>query len=529
MPAFEQSTGGRSVTGHDGQLDDRASEPVSVVALTVLYHSDPERIGERVVLGELAVGRVARLSRTEPEFSQPRSGPASALLDFHLSRTPIELSDAGHDGAVALAIGQSRTRVVAQGMRIRDQRTFTRTELADGVTLEFGSRVVLLLHRFVHAEPAPSDALGLVGESAPIARLRSDIQRVADLDVPVLIRGQSGTGKELVARAIHQLSPRRHKPMVAVNLGAIPPSLAISELFGSERGAFTGAARARSGFFRQAHGGTLFLDEVGEAPPELQTALLRVLETGQIHVLGGQAPQNVDVRIISATDTDLDAGVRDGSVRAPLLYRLAGYDLELAPLCERRDDIGRLLLHFLKLELQRIGESHQLDRFVDWLPADIVARLARYDWPGNVRELGNVTRQLVISGRGGDVVKLGPQLTRRLGTIAPAPSTSSPAASGAARRVDRRKPADISEDEMLAVLRDQRWDLKASARALRISRTSLYALVEACPHVRTAASLSDDELTACWQTSAGDLDAMVDVLQVSRVALHRRLKQLELL
>ena len=197
----------------------------------------------------------------------------------------------------------------------------------------------------------------MVGESAALRQVRAHVERIADLPVPVLVRGETGTGKELVARAVHLRSPRRDGPFVSVNLGAIPRDLAAAELFGAVRGAYTGAAQDRPGFFRAARGGTLFLDEVGEAPPEVQAMLLRVLESGEMYPVGGQAPVATDVRLIAATDADLEERIRDGRFKAPLLHRLAGYEIRLPPLRERREDIGPLFVHFAREELERIGEA----------------------------------------------------------------------------------------------------------------------------------------------------------------------------
>src|SRR5262249_34932398 len=156
-----------------------------------------------------------------------------------------------------------------------------------------------------------------------------------------------GTGKELVARAIHESGRRRGAVCLSVNMGAIPPSLATSELFGAVRGAYTGAVRDHLGYFQRAHGGTLFLDEIGETPPEVQVMLLRVLEPGEVQRVGSPQTQKVDVRLIAATDADLERALHEGRFRAPLLHRLSGYEIYIPPLRERRDDFGRLLFHFL--------------------------------------------------------------------------------------------------------------------------------------------------------------------------------------
>jgi two-component system nitrogen regulation response regulator GlnG len=208
--------------------------------------------------------------------------------------------------------------------------------------------------------------------------------------VPVLLRGETGTGKELVARALHARGPRRRGPFVSVNLGAIPRELAAAELFGAVRGAYTGAARDRDGYFRAARGGTLFLDEVAEAPPEVQVTLLRVLETGELYPVGGDAPIATDVRVIAATDADLDAQIRDGRFKAPLLHRLAGSELHLPPLRERAEDLPALCAALL----ESIAAAARLP--VPALAPDFAAALARWPWRGNVRELRAVLENAVL-------------------------------------------------------------------------------------------------------------------------------------
>jgi DNA-binding NtrC family response regulator len=208
------------------------------------------------------------------------------------------------------------------------------------------------------------------------------LPRVASSHGTVLVLGETGSGKELVARAIHDLSPRREGPFVAINCGAISAELVESELFGHEKGAFTGALAARRGAFEQAHGGTLFLDEVGELPAPLQPRLLRALETGEIRRVGAQAASRADVRIVAATHRDLRGAVEAGAFRADLLYRLFVLPLPLPPLRERRDDILPLARHFL-------GGRCPLDREAE-------RRLLAHPWPGNVRELRNVLERACI-------------------------------------------------------------------------------------------------------------------------------------
>jgi two-component system nitrogen regulation response regulator GlnG len=259
--------------------------------------------------------------------------------------------------------------------------------------------------------------------------------------------------------------------------------------------------------------------------------LLRALEAREINPVGSQAPVRVDARVLAATDADLEASVQAGEFRAPLLHRLSGFEIWLPPLRERREDLGRLLVHFLRQELAATGETQRLEA-ESWLPAHLVARLARHPWPGNVRQLRNLVRQIVIGSRGLPQLQIGPAVERLLqGNASLEDSGPRPAALPAVTETpspDRRKPADISQDELIAALRANRWDLQATAAHLHISRPSLYALIESSPHVRKAGDLSPEEIARCWEEHKGDLDAMVERLEVSRKALARRLRELKL-
>ena len=230
----------------------------------------------------------------------------------------------------------------------------------------------------------------MIGDSPGIAQVRALIDRVAPTDSRVLITGESGTGKELVAAAIHAGSPRRERPFVRVNCAAIPRDLVESEMFGHERGAFTGATDRRIGRFELAHRGTLFLDEVGDLGPEAQAKLLRAIEAKEIERVGGGKPIHVDVRIVSATNKALDRAVTDGRFRDDLLFRLNVIPIPLPPLRERPGDIPALVRHFSVLHRMRTGQP-----MPEWTDDAIVA-FTRYSWPGNVRELANIVERLAI-------------------------------------------------------------------------------------------------------------------------------------
>ncbi len=503
-------------------------------ALTILYHPDVRRAGERAILGGLTPGRPVSLSRLEPAFEPPYRSGARPLLDRCISRSPL-LVTREPNGTITLSLRGSRTRLVVEGVPVPQARTFTPEEVERGAVFELADRVVLLLHTLpALLPPYSAERLGLIGESEGIQRVRHEIRRVADLEVPVLLRGETGTGKELVARAIHQASPRRDGPCLSVNMGAIPPSLATSELFGAVKGSYTNSVRDHLGFFQRAHGGTLFLDEIGEASPEVQVMLLRVIETGEVQRVGAPGLQKVDVRLIAATDADLEDAIETGRFRAPLLHRLSGYELMIPPLRERRDDFGRLFCHFLAEELRAIGEEHRLippeDTTPLWLPTSVVARLARYSWPGNIRQLHNTVRQVVIASRASETVEIGPQIERLLREVASPPEAESAAPAPPPRRRaeagDYRSPAEVTETELLEALRSHRWEVKPAAEHLGVSRPSLYLLIDKFPSIRKAVDLTREEILEARQACGGSLEAMVDHLEVSKKGLLQRMTQL---
>ena len=238
----------------------------------------------------------------------------------------------------------------------------------------------------------PSDGLPLVGRSPAMQEVYRTIARVISNDLTILVLGESGTGKELVAEAIHSLGRRRDKPFVAINMAAIPRELIEAELFGYEKGAFTGANSRAAGKFEQAHGGTLFLDEIGDMPMEAQTRLLRVLQSGEVTTVGGSTPVKVNVRIIAATNKDLPELIAENRFRADLYYRLNVVPIPLPALRQRRDDIPLLARHFLER-----AASEGLPRKT--LAEDAALLLGSYHWPGNVRELQNLMQRLAVLTR----------------------------------------------------------------------------------------------------------------------------------
>ena len=248
------------------------------------------------------------------------------------------------------------------------------------------------LHARAHPADTGGEFSGMIGASAQMKRLFERIDRVARHDMTVFVHGESGTGKELVARALHERSGRKGA-FIALNCGAIAPDLLSSQLFGHERGAFTGAAQAHAGFFERAEGGTLFLDEITEMPVTLQVYLLRVLESRVLTRVGGVHEVAVDVRVVAATNRDPGAAVADGTLRADLYYRLADFPIELPPLRDRREDIVPLAQRFLDRLNERYGTQH-------YLTAEVLQEWSGREWPGNVRELRHVVQRAYVLAAG---------------------------------------------------------------------------------------------------------------------------------
>lgn len=309
-----------------------------------------------------------------------------------------------------------------------------------------------------HRASAPPPPLGFVGGSPHIRRILSEIERVGRSDLPVLIEGETGCGKELVSRGIHRVSGRHTRPFVVVNCGAISPELIESELFGHEKGAFTGATAQRKGAFEIAHGGTIFLDEIGELPLSLQPKLLRVLEQKEIKRVGGNETILVDVRVVAATNRNLREGVSRKTFRDDLYYRISTVTLEIPPLRERREDILPLARHFI------LETASSTEREAPELSAAAAEFLCSYPWPGNVRELRNAIQRSVVMGHG-----------KSLGSDDFAfllPPESPIRASDDATGFSRWEQAE--KQNILSELTRRNWNKTQTARELGIAKSTLF-------------------------------------------------------
>lgn len=304
----------------------------------------------------------------------------------------------------------------------------------------------------------------MIGASAQIRRLMKLIIKIAPSNSSVLITGPSGVGKELVARAIHEASARRDNPFIALNCAALAPGVLESELFGHEKGAFTGAEQRRAGRFEKAHTGTLFLDEVGEIDPAIQTKLLRVLQEGELERVGGGESLKVDVRIVAATNRDLREAIAEGRFREDFYYRLNVFSLEVSALKERRDDIPLLVDHFLRRFSLELGKE------VVEVDDEVMGILLNYDWPGNVRELENTIERAVVLAEGDSITcdELPPHLLQTVSASAPMPLPRPKPEGSLIERTDR-----LESDLIQGALERFRWNKTKAAEHLGLKRTTL--------------------------------------------------------
>jgi two-component system response regulator HydG len=312
----------------------------------------------------------------------------------------------------------------------------------------------------------------LLGNAPPFRAALDAIRQAGPTSATVLLHGESGTGKELAARMLHDLSPRAGAPFVPINCAAIPETILESELFGYEKGAFTGAAGRKEGRFERAHGGTLFLDEVGEMPPSVQVKLLRVLQDGVVERLGGTQPVQVDVRIVAATNKDLAQEVKAGRFREDLFYRLNVVAIRLPPLRERRQDVPLLASAFLR----RLAEKH--GKAIDGFTPGAVASLEAYGWPGNVRELEHAVERAVVLSRGGVVDEADlPEAVRHARAAAGAPAPAAGASASAPPSIAVAIGTPMQDVERLVIretLRHTRGDKNLAAQLLGIAARTIY-------------------------------------------------------
>ena len=440
----------------------------SMPPLRLLIVDDDEPLRETLAHRFRRLG-MAVAEAADGEAALARAGQTVcdvALLDLHLpGMTGIELLGKlkerwpGLEAIMLTGHGSIETAIQAMKQGAYDYLTkpFSLPELEIHIQKAYEKvRLARRERQWVEQLCYESPRYRLVGSGSGMRRVLRLIEKVAPTDSTVLVRGASGTGKELVARALHLNSPRRERPLVTINCAALQETLLESELFGHEKGAFTGAVQAKSGLVEVAEGGTLFIDEVAEMAPALQAKLLRVLEDGHYRRVGGTREMNADVRVVAATNKPLAEEMKAGRFREDLYYRLAVMTIDLPSLRERPEDIPELVEHFLAT--RQVGPTRCR------MAPEALAALARYDWPGNVRELANVLERAQILAE--DHLITADDLPEGLVDAAPTAADADP---GHLRSVERK--------HVLEVLKQHHGNKVQTARSLGISRRALYRLI----------------------------------------------------
>ncbi len=400
-----------------------------------------------LVLTDLALGRGANGMDVLKTAIELRPETAVVMITAHGSeKIAVEAMKSGAEDYIPKPFDNDEIRVVVR--RALDRRRLERENR-------------LLLERIQREQGFAN----LIGTSSGMRHVFETVQKVAETDLTVLIRGESGTGKELIAQAIHDTSNRKQRPLVAVNCAAINRELVESELFGHEKGAFTGADRRREGRFEAADGGTIFLDEIGDMAPETQAKVLRVLQEQTLERVGGTTSVEIDVRVVAATHRDLEKDVAEGRFREDLYYRLKVVEIELPPLRDRSEDIPALCARFLA------GVAKRLGRETRPLSAEALALMMRYAWPGNVRELRNVLEQAAVLSSG-DAIEAA-DLNLSAATGGTGPSTAAAMTSAIFSEAKKSMVEDFEREFLLRALREHDGNISRTAQSIGMVRQSL--------------------------------------------------------
>jgi DNA-binding NtrC family response regulator len=411
--------------------------------------------------------------REAPLGAELEIGTASTcglvLTDASVSRRHLSISQLG--GRVIVRDLGSRNGTFLGGVRLKE------VEAPVGAVVTVGHTSLAIQPRWYRREVQPSAKRSfgeLIGESLAMREIFAILEKIAPTDVPILVEGESGTGKELVARSIHNASPRASRPYVVFDCGAVPAELAESELFGHKRGAFTGASTDRDGAFASAHGGTICLDEIGELPLDLQPKLLRVLETGEVRAVGSDERRKVDVRVVAATNRDLEVEARRGRFRSDLLYRLEVVKIRVPPLRLRPEDIPALVARLLAGKLPP-GDAPS---------GENLRKLTGYGWPGNVRELRNVlARAVALAQTPGQPPAPFERLVFNLGPAAALPATIGTEFPGVSsplpyHEAKEQLMLDFHRAYVGALLERHKGNVQRAAQAAGLSRKHLYDIMK---------------------------------------------------
>ena len=479
-------------------------------------------MGEIAPLTELLENGVVPLTRREPIFRPPGSDDGRPIGDGGMTRGPA-LEVSASSGILELRRGSANTLVEVDGAPFDKTRRIASDDLGRGVILTVGRQFVFCLHS-VRLPITRGPNLGLLGTSDAIEDVRRAIRLVANRSTPQLIRGESGTGKELVAEALHAAGPRSSGPFVPLNMAVLGPDRAVAELFGYKKGAFTGATADVPGYFQSAEGGTLFFDELGLTSVEVQHKLLRVVEDREIRPLGSARARKVDVRIVAATDARLEQAVAERRFDLSLYNRFGSRSpITLPPLRERREDVGVLLVHFLRDQIDDT-ELHRLQRLDEdgraWISPEDVAAVALSSLPGNVRSLKGLAEDLasavMATPRGDAETVVAKFLNRNVLDHGAVESTT-------AQPTPPPRHAESTSDDLLAVLESTDWNRTPAARKLNVSRATFLRWLRKYPELHRVADVSVFELRRELEACGEDFELVAKKLGTSVVLVRRRL------
>lgn len=484
-----------------------------LLCLTIIWHPEPERIGDQAII----TGQRFSLSRYEPAFCKPEQS-GLPLGYVGISRAPLEFT-IDDQGTVALKAPDSRMQIEISGQTLQGNCQVSPEQINNGVIIGLGRAILICLH-WLTALPKNNEIEGLIGVSSNIQKVRDQIHQIAPTDHGVLVLGETGTGKEVVAQAIHSLSLRKHKPLVSVNMAALNEDLAAADLFGAVKGAYTGAQTARNGYFQEAEDATLFLDEIGNAPANVQPMLLRVLETNDYRPLGATKDLKTTARIVAATDQDLYSG----GFNPALLRRLESFVINLPPLRNRREDLGVLIIHLMQSpSLANIADKN--------LSFTLLTQFATYDWPGNIRQLRHFLKRVLIGMAANEPPSFASLINipvQRITYSAEPTNTYSPSAPSSVEKQTRKKLNELSEEDVLVALEENEWNIQSAAQALGISRPSMYKLMETNSQIRRIERIPINEIQQILDDVNNDIEACASRLKTPAEALRRHLRGLKI-
>jgi len=483
-------------------------QPVAAtLCLTIAWHPNIHIIGAQSILAA-----TTEVSRQTPSFEMP-GRPSFQLNDRYISRSGFRICAAG--AGIRIERFNSSQTIYVDAIALDDCLEFSADQVEAGIAIMVENRIALVLH---YREAVVSESIAtysIAGVSSKAIKLRNQITRSAIGNFNVLVTGETGSGKELVAAGIHHASDRCAEPYIAINAASLPGQLGASELFGAKKGAFTGANSDRQGYFGSAEGGTLFLDEIGDADRDIQVGLLRAIENQEITPIGAAKPSPINVRVIAATDTKLHEAIEEKRFSPALYQRLSQLHIKIPPLRERREDIGLLLSRFLQegfarngLLAEKIAESQAMDSI-----APFAFALIRYDWPGNVRQLRAVVEKALIDASFDGFFSVPESIA--LDAPSPVPSKA------------KIRPRDLSEEQIQEALSNYDYNYVKSAESLGISRAALYKLVQE-KNLAPLAKNMDRHTIADALDRHSSISQCAEALKVSEKSLAQRIKELDL-